>query len=128
MEFDQLETEQDRAKMHCENKGQVFDLDRWKASKLVAQMENAILNEKTGCVEVDLLSEPHFKIPSAIDLPSVTADKPQAVPITTTTENFAQMAAAEDLLKVVPELLGDTAVLVIKAIAANKIGNVEFLD
>ena len=122
MEFDQLETEQDRAKMHCENKGQVFDLALWEASIIIEETEKA-------WVSVAKKEEPHFKMPSAVDLPAVTADKPQVAPITTTTtENFAQMAAVEDLLKAVPELLGDTAVLVIKAIAANKIGNVEFLD
>jgi hypothetical protein len=92
------------AKFHCENKGQVFDSEAWE-------------------------QEQDFKenIAPAIEN-HIVQNKPNLIVHATSSTEFSQMAAVEDLLKAVPSINGDQAVMVIKAIKAGLVNCVEFTD
>jgi anion-transporting ArsA/GET3 family ATPase len=100
----------DIAKFHCENKGQVFDLEKFKAKIVIDVLEQSA--KDTAPVIVD----------------HIIQHNPSIIAHSTSSSEFAQMAAVEDLLKAVPSINGDQAVMVIKAIKTGLVNCVEFTD
>ena len=110
MEFDLLDSDINRAKFHCENKGQVFDLEFWKAKQEIEEMDIAAHDIAPFILE----NKPHFV------MPGISVDNPDI--------DFIVQGAAEDMHKHFPMVDLNIAVEICEAIKAGKIENIELVD
>lgn len=115
-EFSAMTQDIDIARFHCENKGREFDAEKW-AQDIIEQNE---IESKQAAIEVveHVVESPRFVMPSAKNIPSATVDEPEI--------DYQALAAAEDLIKHVPSLVIETAILIVEAIDKGLVDSIAF--
>lgn len=121
MEFNGLYNPIDFAKFHFENKENMhgkFDAVKWQYDEDKKPLHIELIDH---IIEGPAIEEkPHFIMPSAIDLPSVSVDNPNI--------DFIVQGAAEDMHKHFPMVDLNIALEICEAIKAGKIENIELVD
>jgi hypothetical protein len=118
MEFDSLNIDASIAKFHCENKGQVFDLEAWEQELDFKENIEPALVYVGNTNEPAIEEKPHFVMPLTQCIGR--AIRPSI--------DFIVQGAAEDIHKHFPMVDLNIAVEICEAIKAGKIENIELVD
>lgn len=116
-EFDGMTQDIDIARFHCENKGREFDAVSWQIDvdkKEAEEQERDFKENIAPAIE----EPPRFVMPTAKSIPSVTVNEPET--------DYQALAAAEDLIKHVPSIAIDTALLIVDVIDKGLIDSIVF--